>query len=892
MNCQKKTSSYTNKQIDSILSSFKVKDTIFIEKLHDIAISFYRKKDFNTFLKYTNLEVENYERLQILNTKYINALYNQGNIYYFLKNINKSIKSHLKVVSLNINLQKTALSYYHLAMCYQNKGELYKSVKYHEKSIQLFEKTNQVRHLTLSYILTAYTLAQINTLEELNKGLLYLKKADKIIKDHPKLASTLLLKNLNNTYGNIYISEHLNNFKKARYYYNKNIKLGIEKKDEDILSNSFVNLGELYLNNKKDSSLYFLKKVLSLKTDNIRRAEAYRNIANFYINKKDFNSALKNIENSLNQSFKNNNNQLVFEARNIRYIIKALNTKTNILINLHLSSNQEKNYLNEALKTINTSDAIVKNLISNSTETDTKLLWRNDVSKTYALGAYIAYLLESPSLLFKYTEKNKAFLLTQTILENSKLEKLPEEIIQKDFSFREKILSLEYSTIENENYSLKKDSLFDLKITYQKFKDSIQKINPEYLNTQKDIQQVSLTELQKQLDDNTVVLSYITNPTEINDEDFTLGLLVTNKYTETFLIKSNEKTFELLNQYKKLISKPLTLKKEFNTFKDIAHQLYIRLFPSDKIQKTIANKNIVIVPDVSFENIPFEALNTNKNEIHYLIENTDINYVYSISSTYYNKKIGRKTSTNFIGFAPVNFEKLSPLSNSLKEIETAKQLLNGEIFINNKATKQNFFANSSNSKIIHLATHANSTNNPVIHFAKDSIQLHELYTYKNNADLVVLSACQTNVGEIKKGEGVFSLARGFFHGGANSVISSLWNVNDKASSKIMTSFYQNLKNKQSKVTALNNAKRLYLKKHSLSEKSPYYWASFILLGDTKPSIENSYTLIYSLLFVSFLAFLFFSKKKGNKIKNDEQMSKEYYFERLINHFSNTTFKKK
>ncbi|MDC1162569.1 CHAT domain-containing protein, partial [Tenacibaculum sp.] len=139
-------------------------------------------------------------------------------------------------------------------------------------------------------------------------------------------------------------------------------------------------------------------------------------------------------------------------------------------------------------------------------------------------------------------------------------------------------------------------------------------------------------------------------------------------------------------------------------------------------------------------------------------------------------------------------------------------------------------------------------------------KLHELYTYKNNADLVVLSACQTNLGDVKKGEGVLSLARGFFHAGANSVISSSWNVNDASSNLIMNSFYENLKEKQSKVKALNNAKRKYLKEHFLSEKSPYYWASFILIGDTSPTFSN-YSIYYFLIFLLVLIFLFIYLKK-------------------------------
>ncbi|WP_435264284.1 CHAT domain-containing protein [Tenacibaculum sp. nBUS_03] len=223
----------------------------------------------------------------------------------------------------------------------------------------------------------------------------------------------------------------------------------------------------------------------------------------------------------------------------------------------------------------------------------------------------------------------------------------------------------------------------------------------------------------------------------------------------------------------------------------------------------------------------------------------------------------RKTNTDLVVFAPVNFKntELSPLENTEKEAAVITNLVGGDSFTNSNATKENFVRKTSNAKIIHLATHATATNNPSIQFFTNDLKLHELYTYKNNADLVVLSACETNIGELKQGEGVLNLARGFFHSGTNSVVSSIWKINDASSSFIMKEFYSNLKDKQSKTEALNNAKRAYLKKHSLSEQSPYYWASFVLIGDTSPVFTTNYFYYISIvLIIGLLVFLFFRRK--------------------------------
>ena len=95
-------------------------------------------------------------------------------------------------------------------------------------------------------------------------------------------------------------------------------------------------------------------------------------------------------------------------------------------------------------------------------------------------------------------------------------------------------------------------------------------------------------------------------------------------------------------------------------------------------------------------------------------------------------------------------------------------------------------------------------------------------------DLVVLSACQTGLGEVT-GEGVFGLQRGFKKAGANSILMSLWEVNDEATQILMTQFYKNLVSGQSKRQSLQSAQK-YLREYNNGYfNEPKYWAAFILL---------------------------------------------------------------
>nr|WP_262496433.1 CHAT domain-containing protein [Nonlabens ulvanivorans] len=152
--------------------------------------------------------------------------------------------------------------------------------------------------------------------------------------------------------------------------------------------------------------------------------------------------------------------------------------------------------------------------------------------------------------------------------------------------------------------------------------------------------------------------------------------------------------------------------------------------------------------------------------------------------------------------------------------------MKGDNYINNKATKSTFKNRINGYKIIHLATHASSGGeNPFIAFYDSKMGMKELYSLQNNAQLVFLSACDTSIGEIIQGEGTLTLARGFFYTGSQAVVASLWKTSDKSTSYIVEDFYKNIEENQGVSTALHNAKLKYLREHSLSDASPYYWAS-------------------------------------------------------------------
>jgi CHAT domain-containing protein len=118
------------------------------------------------------------------------------------------------------------------------------------------------------------------------------------------------------------------------------------------------------------------------------------------------------------------------------------------------------------------------------------------------------------------------------------------------------------------------------------------------------------------------------------------------------------------------------------------------------------------------------------------------------------------------------------------------------------------------------------------------LQAREITTLPLNADLVTLSACDTGVGKIQGEEGVESLERAFLIAGARTVVATLWSADDTFSAALLKSFYIHLANHEDKGSALRNAKIDMIRKFGQAAP-PYYWAGFIMDGDSASPISIS-----------------------------------------------------
>ncbi|CAL2056161.1 CHAT domain-containing tetratricopeptide repeat protein [Tenacibaculum sp. 190524A05c] len=857
----------TEKQADSILFKTNLTESEIIKKAFDFSRIFYKQNKLQLAIKYAKIQNKYSKKLNLFPKHYHTSYYLIGKYYMWNNELDSAIAYYNKALDLNYYPKKVAQSFCQLAKCYRMKGELHKSLNYYKKGLDLLFINGSTKSILSHGINISITCNQIKTKESALTGIKYLMKCDSIIKSHDFLKNTKERCFIYNNLGSLYQIRDNFNFSYAKKNCLKALEISFKDQNRYIYSHALLNLGELYLKKNLDSSRYYLKKSLlhSFKLNNFDRqaliSEIFRNFSRCYKDERQYASALEHIDKSLKTSFgiplenklilKENHFEKVISRRNV---ILAFKGKVEIL-NLLYNKTKDAKYLKESIETVNTCDAFINYTIQNSTEINTKFLWRDDVSEIYNYGVLAAYNLNDYELLNSIIEKNKAFLLIQSIKENNSEISLPYNIKQQLKSYKNSIFSLE----EKSTTQKQKDSLFNIKLEFERFKDSITILYPEHFSERNTIQPLALEHIKTNLDSKYVILSY-----HLDRNNHNLFGLFTSKTRNYSFKKQIDSTFyKLVDNYKLLISKPLTQKSELQEFYTTSNSLYNYLFPTKESKQFIEKKNIIVIANDILQNIPFEALNTNTSDLKYFIEDHNVSNAYSASFLEFNNAINRETSKNLAAYAPITFANQKSLEATQSEVNTIQTQIDSDLFTSTNATKNNFLTNSGDYKILHLATHASSSNNPAIYFSKDTLKLHELYTHKTNADLVVLSACETNLGEIKKGEGVFSLSRGFFYSGAKSVISSLWNVNDVSTSSIMKDFYTNLDHHQSKSEALNNAKRKYLKEHSLSEKSPYYWASFVLIGDTSPTYPSTSYLFYLLGFVAFVSIiLFFFKKRG------------------------------
>ncbi|MDO5972502.1 CHAT domain-containing protein [Flavivirga aquimarina] len=476
------------------------------------------------------------------------------------------------------------------------------------------------------------------------------------------------------------------------------------------------------------------------------------------------------------------------------------------------------------------------------------------------------------SAAFKYAELNKSGILKERAFKQTLLQKYPNDSLLLKESHLLKKQEEITNLLINEQLGKSKASIIsalssDLNAVSIKLKTLTEAINkkyPELENTNflvKDLQN-------KLLKDDAVLVEYFYGKKNIYQ------FIIYNDSINLNKINLDEAVKTHITNFIHLFDNASIINNDINKFTKTAYTLYGIL----NLAKASNFKNIVIIPDGLLSFIPFEALLTSKthttnfSKMPFVIQKQHI--VYNTSPAFYLKNEAENNTNKLLGIFPVFEKTKNSLTYSIDEANAIKEEIPSQLFLKDKATKKAFIENSLNYSILHLSTHASSGDfltSANIEFYNDTMYLNELYSLNLNTNLVVLSACETGVGKLYKGEGAMSIARGFQYAGAQNVLFSLWQINDLSTSQIMKSFYKNYGDNQSAYTSNHQSKLDYLKNEGISniKKSPYYWSAFVYYGQiTKPTNRDN-KLIYTLLglFILLIIVLLLLRMKKSYGKN-------------------------
>ena len=844
--------------------------------LSELAVSFTYSNDLLTArIKY----LESYSIFRKLNNISRMALTanNIGNLFLSIGNYQSSLEYYSKALSLaGDNVRTRMLALRGLGDTYTNLSDFAKAIDYYNSAKQLAgkikdlssvveinngaavlyynlnhpEKALNILKEKADYIndsdspyLKAETYQKIgivySTIDSLDVAKIYLEKSALISEKYDDIYNRILSQTFLS-----YLDIKTRNFPSARKSLNKLIKLSDEYSLWQLLSLQYLFKAETE-DSSSEKNIIYLEKAAEYAqkgNDNLSLIEAYYKSGKYYESKNKFQLA----ENYYKKSI-----ALVDENLPVLYRQSDLQIKFfsnyfdiyNSLINLYIRNGQiEKAFIyNDKARSRNTMYNLINLKLGNNS--------KNLLDKYYDLRWKLNQKL--------VTENEKADLLKD-------LNSTKEKLIATDNSLKN---ILEVNTNYTERFSTDK------------------------------------------LNKNQYFISYFVYP------EYTYAFVVSgNNLSGIKLQTDKQRLYELVSAISpyynnKFFEKELSFNKDLFAFNSkAANNMYLQIV-KPVIKNIPINSELIFSLPVGLAALPFELLVTNSdsetnpyylNDKKFFINDYAISYAPSLQI--FNELMQNPLSTNkdilLIGnpnFTPgSNFAEqrgineeldiysrnmtLAPLKYSGEEISGINNLFNHTVVLmNDKATETNFKNYSESSSIIHLSTHSFLfKKNPVIVFSNSDqhndgfLETGEIVGMHLKADMVVLSSCKSGLGSSDKAEGILGMQKAFFDAGASSIVVSLWDVSDNYTAKLMSYFYEYLSNGFDKSAALRLAKEKFRQNDN---PNPYYWAAFVLSGNTSrvnlsEADKGMSLFLYILLIlvsVVFLVYLYLKKKYNFRI---------------------------
>lgn len=793
---------------------------------------------------------------------------NIGIIYGSLGDYDKEIEFYQKALSIRLNLfgenhPGVAIIYGNMGTVYDNKRDFHKALEYYNKALTIRKKLSGEENPSVALIYNnmgdTYRL-----IKEFDKSFEYLNKSLELRlklmgSNHPDVAITY--SNLGNVYYDI------NDYHLAREYYLKSLSIWSNQfggKHPEV-GLAYYNIARTYLQqNNFDSALFNChKSIVSLVND-------FDDTNIFSYPKLDYINSELNLLKTL--KLKANIFSLQEPSVSNEYLKHSLK---NYELASDLVDKIRLGYKSEGSKILIGEQVL--DLFSEAVKVSLDL---------YSLTNDDFYRQSA----FRFIEKSKSAVLHEGVLESKAKEfaNLPQQIINKEKELKTNI-SFNITELQKEiqKGDLKDSSkvnefennLFSLKNEYDQFIYEIEKNYPSYYNLKYQVNIKSISEIQHELKDNDLILEYF-----LSDESIYIACISKESFDIIEVAKPQNLNELVVDFYTSII------KSETAKYVTAANRLTdLLITPVSTVLNTI--EKIIIIPhDILFK-VPFEALfaSVRKNwdndftKLDYLIKSYDILYHYS--ATLFTNSLNEKANKNydnnyFIGFAPVfpdtessgytlragestnddtdstdseralfiDGKRFGELKYSEWEVKSIMEILDKQenkkfstAYFFNDATKKTFKEKIQDFRVVHIASHSFINEDyPAIsgvafmhsddsdNFDDGILYAAETYNLEMNAELLVLSSCESGLGKLVRGEGMMALARGFMYSGTANLIFSLWKVPDKHTSELMVEFYRQMISGKTYSESLRAAK-LKLIGNQLTAR-PRSWAGFLLIG--------------------------------------------------------------
>jgi hypothetical protein len=464
--------------------------------------------------------------------------------------------------------------------------------------------------------------------------------------------------------------------------------------------------------------------------------------------------------------------------------------------------------------------------------------------------AHVLSIKESPLIaqIVNESENNASRLTWSRFMFSQHANKmgLPKSILEQESDLRSQ---LEFYFSKRYAFPFEKDStktslweknIDSLKWEQRKLMETIKKDYAGYYTLL--FHDFDITSLQNELKGNTIILKYLYTQDELFLFEIGKNHIITHLLGKKPLLDTHIKTF--LDALQNRDHLPSDLQKA--------------LLP-ESIPKNV--EHMVIIPDGLLSYLPFEVL-------FELDQMPAISYAPSLILYQAQMAVKKNNPKNKMGAfsSSKTLSQLRTLPYAEKEISQILKYFPGDKHTH--AGKENFSKEAPNYDLLHIATHSSVDIDPdrsALFFGEEKLFASEIYNKHLNAKMAVLSSCDTGSGSFENGEGIMSLARAFTYAGVPATVMGLWQVDDRATAMLMEYFYKHLKEGQTKDVALKNAKLDYL--HTIKDpllRHPYYWAGFVVTGNTDAITENTaipWWWIVSLFFL--LGSLWAWKRFGN-----------------------------